>query len=136
MIEEVRRDLVKVERKSIRAQQEAAIAALLRMPQVGDAAAMAGVDEAVLRLWLKDPTFLARYRAARRAALEDTADQLRRLADGAVQALARNLTCGVPEVEVEAARVVLAHAMTRVDRRASGDGVGTNGHTPGHDGHQ
>jgi hypothetical protein len=134
--EEVKQDLVKVERKSIGAQQEDAIAALLRMPQVGAAAAMAGVDEAVLRLWLKDPTFLARYRAARRAALEDAADQLRRLADGAVEALARNLTCGVPEVEVEAARVILDHVMARDDRPASGDEPGKDRHAPGHDGHR
>ena len=136
MAEDVKQDLVKVERKSIGAQQEDAIAALLRMPQVGAAAAMAGVDEAVLRLWLKDPTFLARYRAARRAALEDTADRLQRLADGAVEALARNLTCGVPEVEVEAASVILDHVMARDDRPASGDKPGQDRHAAGQDGHR
>jgi hypothetical protein len=131
---EVRRDLVKVERKSIGAQQEAAIAALLRTPQLGTAAAEAGVDEAVLRRWLKEPTFLARYRAARRAAMEDAADRLQRLADGAIEALARNLTCGVPEVEVEAARVVLAHALAGKDGPAPTGEVGKNGHAPRHGG--
>src|SRR3954468_8775361 len=133
MAEEVKQDLVKVERKSIGAQQRDAIAALLRMPHVEAAAAMAGVDEAALRRWLEEPTFLARYRAARRAAVEDAADRLQQLADGAIEALARNLTCGVPEVEVGAARVILSHVMVRDDRPASEDRREKDGHAPGHD---
>ena len=136
MTDDVRRDLVKVERKSVGAQQQDAIAALLQTPQLEAAAAMAGVDEAVLRRWLKEPTFLARYRAARQASVEDAANRLQQLADGAIEALARNLTCGVPEVEVEAARAVLDHVMARGARPASGDEPGNERHAPGHDRHR
>lgn len=123
--------MAKVERKSLGAQQQDAIAALLRAPRPDVAAVMAGIDEAVLRKWLEDPRFRARYREARQTFLEDAAAQLDQLAVSAVEALARNLACGVPEVEVESARVILAHAMPAmhgpmpdVAARKDGHGLG------------
>ena len=131
---EGKQNLVKVERKSLGAQQAEAIAALLRAPEVKAAAATLGLDEAVLRRWLEDPRFRARYREARRAFLEDAAARLQQLAGSAVETLARNLTCGVPEVEVEAARVILAHAMPGAGRPARGGEAREDGHAPGHGG--
>jgi hypothetical protein len=132
--EDVKQALVKIEGKSLWAQQAEAIAALLRAPEIEAAAAMLGLDEAVLRRWLEDPRFRARYREARRAFLEDATDRLQQLVGGAVEALARNLTCGVPEVEVEAARVILAHAMPGAGRPARGGEAREDGHAPGHGG--
>jgi hypothetical protein len=131
---EVRQDLMKVEFKSLGAKQAGAIAALLRAPGVEAAAAMVGMDAAVLREWLEDPKFRARYRAARQAVLEDANVRLQQLAEGAVEALARNLTCGVPEVEVEAARVVLAHAMPGAGFPAHKAEATKDEHAPGQPG--
>jgi len=131
---EVKQDLVKVEHKSLGAQQAEAIAALLRATGVEAAAALVGIDEAVLRRWLEDPRFRARYREARRAFLEDAAARIEHLAGPAVEALARNLTCGVPEVEVEAARVILAYAMSGAGLPARESKAREDEHAPAHDG--
>ena len=132
MTERVGRALVQAGRESVGAQQADAIAALLLAPRPEIAAAMVGIDGAVLRRWLEDPRFRARYRAARRAALEDVVGRLQQLAAGAVEALARNLTCGVPAVEVEAARMVLAHALPGADAPVPAGEPGKHRHAPGH----
>ena len=117
-----RTTLAKVETKSETARQEEAITALLRAPGVEAAAAMSGVPAGTLRQWLKDPRFDARYRAARQAAIDDLIARLERLASDAVEALARNLTCGAPEVEVEAAKAILSYAMAATtDARIDSD---------------
>jgi hypothetical protein len=103
--------LVKVEAKSEAARQDEAIAALLLAPRVEAAAALAGIPEGTLRQWMKDPRFDARYQAARQATLDDLIARLEQLAGNAIEALARNLTCGVPAVEVEAAKAILGHAL-------------------------
>lgn len=114
--------VAQVERKSEAARQEDAIAALIRAPSVAAAAAMAGIPEGTLRQWLKDPRFGGRYRAARESVLDDWIAQLEQLAGDAVEALARNLTCGMPEVEVEAAKTILGHALGRsTDAQSGGD---------------
>jgi hypothetical protein len=106
-----RKALVKVETKSEAARQDEAITALLRAPRVEAAAALAGIPEGTLRHWLKDPRFDARYQAARQATIDDLIARLEHLAGDAIDALARNLTCGVPEVEVEAAKAILGQAL-------------------------
>ena len=134
MAGEVKQDLVKVEHKSLGAQQAEAITALLRAPGVEAAAPLVGIDEAVLRRWLEDPRFRARYREARRAFLEDAASRIEHLAGPAVEALARHLTCGVPEVEVEAAKVILAHAMSGAGLPSRESKASEDEHAPGHHG--
>ena len=124
MAEEVKQGLVKIEKKSEWVQQADAIAALLRAPQLEAAAALAGVELAVLQQWLKEPRFRDRYQAARQAALEEIVARLQQLAAEAVETLARNLTCGVPGVEVEAAKVVLAHARPGADPAPKDEGHG------------
>src|SRR5690349_18421062 len=104
-----RRSVVKVDQRSLGAQQGDAIEALVRAPRIEAAAAMVGIDESTLRRWLQEPAFKARYREARRAVLEDSIARLEQLTASAVEALARNLTCGVPAVEVEAAKAILGH---------------------------
>ena len=117
-----RTTLAKVETRSEAARQDEAIAALIQAPTVETAAAMAGVPEATLRQWLKDPRFDDRYRAARQAVIEDVIARLEQLAGDAVEVLARNLTCGVPAVEVEAAKAILGHiAATSSEPRNESD---------------
>jgi hypothetical protein len=108
--------LVKVEERSTRALQEDAISALLNAPTVEAAAAAAGVRESVLRTWLKDPKFGAEYQAARIAVISGAIVQLQLSAARAVEALTRNLTCGIPVVEVEAAKVILDQAVHGMER--------------------
>jgi hypothetical protein len=121
--EEAQRAIAKVQSKSVGAQKEEAIEALLRAPRLEAAAAMVGVDESLLRKWLDEPRFRARYEAACQAVVDDAVARLQQLAAPAVEALARNLSCGVPAVEIEAAKAVLAHIVTGADRLAP-DGAG------------
>jgi hypothetical protein len=65
------------------------------------------VSEATAQRWLKKPEFVAAYRRARRAVVEATIGRLQQAAVEAVEVLRRNMTCGVPAVEVRAAVAVL-----------------------------
>src|SRR5919107_3113192 len=87
-------------------QAEAAVAALLTEPTVQAAAKRIGVNESTLLRWLHDPAFTTEYRAARRAVVEAAIGRLQQAATQAVDALARNLTCGMPAVEVGAAKAI------------------------------
>jgi hypothetical protein len=116
-----KRSVVKVDQRSVGAQQGDAIDALLRAPRVEAAAAMVGISESTLRGWLKEPAFKARYEEVRQAALEESLVRLEQITTSAVEALARNLTCGVPAVEVEAAKAILGHTVAGRDRPEPGE---------------
>ena len=104
------------ERRGRRPQQQArAISALLGEPTIARAAEKAGVAESTLRRWIAGPEFAAEYRAARRAVVEGAIGRVQQAATLAVDALARNLTCGIPAVEVGAAKAVLDQAMKGVE---------------------
>jgi hypothetical protein len=127
------RELVGVQRRSVGAQQDDAIAALLRVPEVEAAAVAAGVSTGTLREWLRSPQFRAKYRAARQEGIEDAVARLEHLVGSAVEALARNLVCGDPAVEVEAARVILERVGAAADPPLTGgspdeQGSGRVGH--------
>jgi hypothetical protein len=131
MADAQRTTLARRETKSEAARQEDAIAALLRAPTVEAAAALAGVPNDTLRQWLRDPRFDARYHAARQEVLDDLIARLEQLAGTAVDALARNLTCGVPEVEVEAAKAILGHALATSTDGQNESGQGKPPAAPG-----
>jgi hypothetical protein len=95
--------------------REVAIAALLSHPTVEAAAAAARVSERTLRLWLRDPEFIAEYRTARRTVLEAATGRLQQAAGQAVDALLRNLTCGRPAAEIRAAATILQLAHQAVE---------------------
>ena len=102
--------------------QEDAIAALLTYGTVRDAARACKVGEATLFRWLQIPSFHERYTIARREVLQAALTMLQSAGRAAVAALARNLKCGVPAVEVSAARVILdtairAHELEDVTQR-------------------
>jgi hypothetical protein len=99
------------------ARQEKAIAALLTEPTIAAAAKKAGIGEATLYRWLaEDEHFENAYRAARRSAVEGAIGGLQRASEGAVSALERNLTCGLPSVEVRAAVSILDYSLRGIDR--------------------
>ena len=85
---------------------EAAVA-LLACPTVAEAAERVGVAESTLWRWLQQEDFRGQYHAARRQTLDVAILSLQQAAGEAVQALRRNLTCGVPAVEVRAATAIL-----------------------------
>jgi hypothetical protein len=92
------------------ARQHAAISALLTEKTQAEAAVRAQVAEPTLRRWLADPLFKTAYRAARRQVMEGVIGRLQQAAVQAVDALERNLTCGKPGCEIQAAVAVLDHA--------------------------
>src|SRR6266851_1513950 len=95
--------------------QEQAILALLQEPTVVAAASACGVGEATLARWLRLPAFQREYRALRRQVVEQAISQLQQAASEAASALRRNLTCGVPSVEVRAALGVLEQSVKAVE---------------------
>lgn len=90
--------------------QERAVAALLTAPSIRQAADQAGVADATLRRWLRDPDFAGAYREARHGVVEAAHVALVTAVEEAVAALRRNLSCGNPGVEVRAAVAVLDQA--------------------------
>jgi len=95
--------------------QEAVIAALLTEPTHALAAQKAGLGEATLQRWLRDPGFLAAYRQARRQVVETAIAQMQRATSKAVATLERNLDCNNPSVEVRAAATIIESATKAVE---------------------
>jgi hypothetical protein len=87
--------------------QEQAIQALLTERTLEGAAAKAGIGRSTLRRWLREPGFRARYDQARADVLADATKELAAVSLAAVRALERNLTSGIPNVEVGAAKAIL-----------------------------
>ena len=87
--------------------EELAILALLSEPTIAAAATKARISERTLLRWLAESSFQARYRAARRQVVEQAIAQLQQGTGEAVEALRRNLKCGVPAAEIAAAKAVI-----------------------------
>lgn len=88
--------------------QEKAIVALLAHPTIGEAAKSCGVSESSLWRWLQDGAFQKRFREAQGKAFDGALGSLQGAMMRAVDCLQRNLTCGVPAAEVQAARAILS----------------------------
>lgn len=95
--------------------QEQAIAALMTEPTIDAAAVRAGISPNTLGRWLREPSFLAAYRDARRAVVESAVARIQDAAGEAVTALRRNLTCGRAGDEIRAAVAILDHAARGVE---------------------
>src|SRR4051812_18588668 len=96
-------------------QEEAALAALLAESTIALAAEKAGISHSTLVRWMAEPTFEARYREARRQVVEAAIGRLQTVTTKAVDTLERNLACGIPAVEVGAAKSVLDQAVKAVE---------------------
>jgi hypothetical protein len=95
--------------------EDAALAALLACSTIDKAAEAAGIAGSTLRGWLADPVFQHRYRAARRQVVEHAISGLQQAAGEAVEALRRNLQCGVPASEIAAAKAIIDQAVKGVE---------------------
>src|SRR4051794_29978052 len=91
------------------------LAALLTAPTVAAACQESGCSERTGFRWLSEPAFSEACRAARREAVTQATARLQGAAGEAVEALRRNLTCGVPAVEVRAAATTLEIAVKAVE---------------------
>jgi hypothetical protein len=85
------------------ARQERGVAALLAHGSIAAAARSINVHERTMRTWLKQQAFASALREARAQLLQQGVNTLHALLGASAAALARNLGCGVPSVEVRAA---------------------------------
>ena len=90
---------------------EAVIVALLSNPKIKDAAASAGVNEATVWRLMQREDFQTRYREAQNKVFDGALGTLQGATTEAVAALQKNLTCGTPSTEVQAAKTILDFTM-------------------------
>jgi hypothetical protein len=95
--------------------EDAAVAALLTEKTIAEAAKKAGIGESTLLRWMAEPAFKARYRAARRQVVEHAVSGLQQATSNAVEALTRNLSCGVAASEIAAAKAIIDFAVKGVE---------------------
>jgi hypothetical protein len=92
------------------------IAAMLVQPTVEAAARSAGISYVTAWRWMKDEAVIARYRAARRDAMQHAMARLEQAASGAVECLMEVQSKGESEsARVSAARCILETAMRSVE---------------------
>jgi cell division inhibitor SulA len=92
-----------------------ALEALLSCPTIKAAAKAARVGERTLRGWLKEPAFLATYRAARRQLVEAALAQMQRATGKAVKTLVACLKAPKEGDRVKAALGILDRAVKAVE---------------------
>jgi hypothetical protein len=103
--------------------EEQAIVALLQQPTLQAAAAALSISDVTLWRWLQQPDFQARYRAARRQVVEGALANLQQATSQAAATLRRNLTCGIPSVEIRAAIAILDQSAKAVELLDLGERV-------------
>jgi hypothetical protein len=97
--------------------QELAIAALLTCSAITDAAKQCSIGEVTLHRWLKDATFQAAYREARRAVVQQAITQVQRATGEAVETL-RNVMQdreSPASARVSAAKAILETAVKGIE---------------------
>jgi phage terminase small subunit len=97
--------------------QEALISALLTAPSLAAAAQQAGLSEVTAWRWLKEPTFQAAYRAARRAVVQHAITQMQQATGEAVETLRAVMqNAEAPaSAKVSAAKTILDTAVKAVE---------------------
>lgn len=90
---------------------EAAIVALLAHPKIKDAAEAAGVSESTLWRLMQREEFQRRYREAQEKAFDGALGTLQGAATLAIATLQKNLTCGTPAAENQAASILLGFSV-------------------------
>ncbi len=86
---------------------ENVMVALLANPTLKDAAAAAGVNESTVWRLMQREDFQKHYREAQNIALNGALGTLQGAATEAIESLKKNLTCGTPSAEVQAAKTIL-----------------------------
>jgi hypothetical protein len=87
--------------------QEGVIVALLSTPTIKDAAALAGVSESTVWRLMQREDFQKRFKKAQDQAVDSALAALQGAATRAIESLMRNLTCGLPSAEVQAAKIII-----------------------------
>ncbi len=95
--------------------KEKALSALVNSPSIREASRASGLSEETLYRFLKDKEFLAEYRSARRATVENAITQIQNATSEAVETLQRNLRCENPAAEIRAAQIILDNALKGVE---------------------
>jgi phage terminase small subunit len=97
--------------------KEAFIAALLSCPTIAHAARTAGIAEVTAGRWLKDATFQAAYREARRQVVQQAIVQVQHATGAAVQTLVAVMQDNESpsSARVSAARSILEMAIRAVE---------------------
>jgi hypothetical protein len=83
------------------------IAALLEESSIAKAAERCGLSERTLRRWLQRDDFRESFNQAKRTIMESTVARLTAASGKAADALAKNVECGNPGVEIRAADILL-----------------------------
>jgi DNA-binding MurR/RpiR family transcriptional regulator len=86
---------------------EAVVVALLANPTITCAAQAAGVSESTVWRLMQREDFQRRYREAQDKAFDGALGALQAAGTEAIDSLKRNLTCGTPAAEVQAAKAIL-----------------------------
>ena len=97
--------------------QEALISALLTTPTLADAAHTAGIGEVTAWRWLKDATFQAAYREARRQVVQQAIVQVQQATGEAVETLRQVMQAAdaPASAKVSAAKTILETAVKAVE---------------------
>jgi AcrR family transcriptional regulator len=95
--------------------KEKALIALIDSASIREAAQKSGLSEETLYRYLKDKEFIAEYRQARRATVENAITQIQQATGEAVETLKKNLHCENPAAEIRAAQIILDNAIKGVE---------------------
>jgi len=88
-----------------------AVIALLQSPTVEGAAGVCGVAPSTLSRWIKRSDFQDVYTQARSELVQRSLSSLQTASIEALDALKRNLACGLPAIEVRAASALLDQSL-------------------------
>ena len=88
-----------------------AVIALLQSPTVEGAAGLCGVSESTLSRWIKRSDFQDAYTQARSELVQRSLSSLQTASLEALDALKRNVACGLPAIEVRAASALLDQSL-------------------------
>jgi DNA-binding MurR/RpiR family transcriptional regulator len=90
---------------------EGVIVALLANPKISDAARAAGVNESTIWRLMQREDFQRRYREAQEKAFDGALGTLQGAAAAVIATLQKNLTCGTPAAENQAANILLSFSV-------------------------
>jgi hypothetical protein len=90
---------------------EAVIVALLANPTIKGAAEAAGVNESTVWRLMQREDFQKRFREAQGKVFDGALGTLQGATSQAVETLTKNLSCGVPSAEVQAAKIILDYTL-------------------------
>ena len=88
-----------------------AVIALLQSPTVEGAAGLCGVSDSTLSRWIKRSDFQDVYTQARSELVQRSLSSLQTASIEALDALKRNVACGLPAIEVRAASALLDQSL-------------------------